>query len=159
MRRVRELTLLLGTASVSSSEDLFFKFSTATMTWTQLDAGAGVMGTAPSARYGHGMAAVGENLYVFGGRDDSGESEGSGGVEARIGHARLPFCVRHQSARGEVVGQGARPCVIHGVECVRSGVLRLQRQVDPLCSSVSEEGKGVVGAESPGGGLANLVVG
>ena len=86
MRRVRELTLLLGTASVSSSEDLFFKFSTATMTWTQLDAGAGVMGTAPSARYGHGMATVGEDLYVFEDEDTSGEA---GGEQGQIGHAWL----------------------------------------------------------------------
>ena len=93
------LTLLSGTASTGSpylSDGLLYdelwKYSTATMTWTQLDAGAGVMGTAPSPRYGPGMAAVGEDLYVFGGEDISGEA---GGKEGQIGHAWLLCCVRH----------------------------------------------------------------
>ena len=80
--------LTSGAASGGYFDELF-KYSTATMTWTQLDAAAGVTGTAPSARYEHSMTTVGEDLYVFGGY--GGEA---GGVEGRIG------CVRHQSAGG-----------------------------------------------------------
>ena len=91
-------SLTSGAASGGYSDELF-KYSTATMTWTRLDAEAGVTGTAPSGRFGHSMTTVGEDLYVFGG--DSGQA---GGVEGRIGHAWLPCCVRHQSA-----GQAACP--------------------------------------------------
>ena len=99
MRRARQswdLDCLTGGALTSGAasggySDELFKYSTATMTWTQLDAEAGVTGTAPSARSGHSMTTVGEDLYVFGG-DTAGEA---GGVEGRIGHA---CCVRHQCA-------------------------------------------------------------
>ena len=75
--------LTSGAASGANSDELF-KYSTATMTWTRLDAEAGVTGTAPSARAYHSMTTVGEDLYVFGGRWTDGEA---GGVEGRIGHA------------------------------------------------------------------------
>jgi len=39
------------------------------MTWTQLDAVAGVTGTPPSARHGHSMTAAGADIYLFGGED------------------------------------------------------------------------------------------
>jgi len=42
------------------------RFSTTALQWEQLD-GALVSGSPPSARYGHGMVAVGSELYVFGG--------------------------------------------------------------------------------------------
>ena len=79
--------LTSGAASGRRIVDELFKYSTATMTWKLLDAGAGVTGTVPSARYVHSMTTVGEDLYVFGG-ETSGEA---GGVEGRIGHAWL-FC-------------------------------------------------------------------
>jgi N-acetylneuraminic acid mutarotase len=47
------------------SNDLF-RFSTTKMQWEQLDASQ-VSGSPPSARSGHGMVAVGSDLYVFGG--------------------------------------------------------------------------------------------
>ena len=74
-----------------------WKYSTATMMWTQLYlvVGAGGMGMAPSARSGHGMAAVGEDVYVFGGRDDEYPRGKVKGGEGRIGHAWLPCIVCH----------------------------------------------------------------
>jgi hypothetical protein len=44
----------------------FFLFSTTKMQWEQLDAQL-VSGSRPIARSGHGMAAVGSNLYMFAG--------------------------------------------------------------------------------------------
>ena len=44
-----------------------------TMEWTMLDAAAGVTGTSPSARSSHAMAAVGTDIYLFGGLTDSGK--------------------------------------------------------------------------------------
>jgi len=64
------------------SYDDLFKYSTATMTWTQLDSGAGVTGTGPSARSEHTMTAAGQDLYVFGGLCVSGESGGVEGNES-----------------------------------------------------------------------------
>jgi hypothetical protein len=50
------------------------RYSTITMAWTMLekkdekkDAAAGVTGTSPSARWDHAMAAVGKDIYLFGG--------------------------------------------------------------------------------------------
>jgi hypothetical protein len=57
----RDLTLLSHTGTL----DKLFKYSTVTMSWTQLDAGVGM--TRPSARYSHSMATVEQDLYVFGG--------------------------------------------------------------------------------------------
>ena len=47
--------------------DELFKYSTASMTWTKLDADGGVTGMPPRPRSGHKMATVGEDIYVFGG--------------------------------------------------------------------------------------------
>jgi hypothetical protein len=44
----------------------FFRFSTTKMEWEQLDASK-VKGSPPGPRDGHGMVAVGFDLYVFGG--------------------------------------------------------------------------------------------
>ena len=44
-----------------------FRFSTTALQWEQLDA-ALVSGVPPSARGGHAMAAVGSDLFVFGGK-------------------------------------------------------------------------------------------
>ena len=44
-----------------------FRYSTISMEWTLLDEAAGVMGTSPGGRYRHAMAAVGSDVYVFGG--------------------------------------------------------------------------------------------
>jgi hypothetical protein len=51
----------------------FFRFSTTDLKWEQLDAPARVSGSPPSRRYSHGMVSVGSDLYVFGGRDNTGE--------------------------------------------------------------------------------------
>ena len=58
--------------SAGYSEELF-RFSVETLTWTKLDTAAGVTGTGPSARYGHSMASVGSDIYVFGGEPREGE--------------------------------------------------------------------------------------
>jgi N-acetylneuraminic acid mutarotase len=67
---VGALTLLSG-AGVSQDElisfDDLFKFSTATMTWSQLD--PGVTGTGLSARSELTMTSVGWDIYIFGGDD------------------------------------------------------------------------------------------
>ena len=44
----------------------FFRFSTTAPQWEQLDYPPSA-GSPPSARYGHAMAAVGSDLFVFGG--------------------------------------------------------------------------------------------
>ena len=49
-----------------------FRFSTTALQWEQLDAGL-VSGSPPSARNGHAMAVVGNDLIVFGGSTYSGE--------------------------------------------------------------------------------------
>ena len=53
------------------SDDLF-RFSTTPLQWEQLDV-TRVSGSPPSARQGHAMVAVGNDLIVFGGETDSGE--------------------------------------------------------------------------------------
>ena len=49
-----------------------FRFSTTALQWEELDA-ALVSGSPPSARDGHTMAAVGSDIFVFGGWTYSGE--------------------------------------------------------------------------------------
>ena len=49
-----------------------FRFSTTALQWEELDAGL-VSGSPPSAREGHTMAAVGSDIFVFGGYTDQGE--------------------------------------------------------------------------------------
>ena len=61
-----------------------FKFATDSMEWTDLSAEGMVKGTMPSGRGDHTMAAVGSDIYLFGGTTDAGEDEGrpaSGGEE------------------------------------------------------------------------------
>ena len=53
-------------------QDLF-RFSTISMEWKMMDAAAGVTGTPPSARDSHAMAAVGTDIYLFGGFTESGK--------------------------------------------------------------------------------------
>ena len=60
--------------AVDSNE--LFRFSTTKMQWEQLGA-TRVSGTPPSGRSGHGMVAVGSNLYVFGGATDGGDTRRS----------------------------------------------------------------------------------
>ena len=62
---LRFLTLQYDTGEYS---DDLFKYSTVSMTWTKLVTDAGVTGT-PSARDGHSMATVGQDIYMFGGYD------------------------------------------------------------------------------------------
>jgi hypothetical protein len=49
------------------------RFSTTTMQWEQLNASR-VSGSPPSARYSHGMVAVGRYMYVFGGMTNEGDT-------------------------------------------------------------------------------------
>ena len=67
-----DLTRRAGSCAGDLSGELF-RFSTISMEWTMLDAGAGVTGTSPSARYYHAMAAVGTDIYLFGGVTGSGK--------------------------------------------------------------------------------------
>ena len=66
---------VFGGASSSEKFNCLFRFSTTARQWDQLDAEK-VSGSTPSARYLHGMVAVGPDLYVFGGMTDSGGSNG-----------------------------------------------------------------------------------
>ena len=56
----------------AGTSDEFFRFSTTALQWEVLDAGL-VSGSPPSARDGHAMAAVGSDIFVFGGITDQGE--------------------------------------------------------------------------------------
>lgn len=64
---VPQLLLVCTDLALGSASDDLFRFSSANLTWTKLDENAGVKGTVPSARYGHTMTAVGDNLYLLGG--------------------------------------------------------------------------------------------
>ena len=55
-----------------SGEELVFRLSIITKEWTMLDAAAGVTGTSPSARFDHAMAAVGTDIYLYGGSKGKG---------------------------------------------------------------------------------------
>ena len=90
-----------------------YRFNTTALQWEQLD-GAPVSGSPPSARSGHTMVAVGSELYVFGGRTDTGEEARgaywprSGGM-ADIAPTRAPrahCCCAHAAAfsRTDVLG-------------------------------------------------------
>ena len=60
---------------MSGTDEHLYKYSTATKTWTKLDDGAAVevvSASDPSAREGHSMTGVGQDIYLFGG-DASGE--------------------------------------------------------------------------------------
>ena len=92
-----------------------FSFSTTALRWKQLD-GALVSDSPPSARNRHGMVAVGNEVYVFGGRTDSSDT----GEDARgaswppfWGHVR--YCADTCSAR----------CCAHAPVFSRARVLAL----------------------------------
>jgi hypothetical protein len=57
----------------AGASNALFRFSTTTMQWEQLDASRD-SGSPPSARYSHGMVAVGSDLYVFGGMTNEGDT-------------------------------------------------------------------------------------
>jgi len=65
---------LFGGSTFSGSSGELFRYSTISMEWARLDAAAGVTGTWPSARLSHALAAVGTDIYLFGGMTDSGSS-------------------------------------------------------------------------------------
>jgi hypothetical protein len=56
----------------------FYRLDVLTLRWTLLSAGV-VQGSPPAARYSHGLAAVFDKVYVFGGFQASGEGQGSMG--------------------------------------------------------------------------------
>ena len=99
------------------SDDLF-RFSTTTFQWEQLN-GPLVSGSPPSARQGHSMVAVGNNLIVFGGLTYSGEETrcvcwSPSGVMSDIASTIAPraatmLCVRgHMLSSGGAVPVGTR---------------------------------------------------
>jgi hypothetical protein len=57
----------------AGASNALVRLSTTTMQWEQLDASR-VSGSPPSARYNHGMVAVGSDLYVFGGMTNEGDT-------------------------------------------------------------------------------------
>jgi len=76
----------------AGEENDLFRFSTTMFQWEQLDA-ARVSSSPASARQGHAMVAVGNDLIVFGGRTGSGE-------DARLlatvwGHVRLDRAIEY----------------------------------------------------------------
>ena len=75
---------MLDRAGAFTTNELF-RFSTTTMQWEQLDLPQG-SGSPPSPRSGHGMVAVGSDLYVFGGRTHTGDA-----IRCAAGH-RLGAC-------------------------------------------------------------------
>ena len=90
------------------SDDLF-RFSTTTLQWEQLDM-TRVSGSPPSARHGHAMVAVGNDLIVFGGETDSGEEARCAcwppsGVMSEIAPTIAPRAAAVR-ARGRIVSSG-----------------------------------------------------
>jgi hypothetical protein len=84
-----------------ASNDDLFQLDTDTGVWTTIDMGQDVTGKGPSERFGHSMATVGQDLYVFGGETSSVIETGEwGGAEA------TPRCARHQSAGAGDSGRG-----------------------------------------------------
>jgi len=83
----------------------FFRFSTTAFQWEELDAGL-VSGSPPGRRSGHAMAAVGSDIFVFGG--DNGE-------EARCACWPPPGCMSEiaPAIAPRAAAVRARP---HGVE-------------------------------------------
>ena len=120
---------MLDRAGEFSNE--LFRFSTTTLQWEQLDVSR-VSGSPPSGRYNHAMAAVGSDLYVFGGSTGSGEearcacwppsgvmSEIAPAIAPRTAAVRARGCCawRHP---GLVVKHGAAQQLYAGTVC-RSG--------------------------------------
>ena len=71
----QDIYIFLGISCVDSSScestvtsDLF-KFSTILRRWTKV----AVTGTVPSARSGHSVTGVGHDIYIYGGKSNSGE--------------------------------------------------------------------------------------
>ena len=117
-------------SSVYSNE--LFRFSTTTMQWEQLDAPQ-VSGSPPSARAGHGMVAVGSNLYVFGGTLGGGDTR------------RCAACIRLAACQIERLGVALRmAAVLVATWCARAGchavpLLSLETR-DPSHGTVSHRG-------------------
>ena len=71
----------------------FFRFSTTEEKWEHLGAQR-VSGPPPSQRFGHGMVAVGRDLYVFGGLVASASKARRKGQEGACARVRVPVPVR-----------------------------------------------------------------
>ena len=69
----RVLYVFGGQTSTGMCADQFI-YSTTSRTWTQVDATSDMMAMGPTARTGHGMAAAGTDVYVFGGYTGEGVS-------------------------------------------------------------------------------------
>jgi hypothetical protein len=96
----------------------FFRFSTTDLKWEQLDAAAArVSGSPPSGRSDHGMVSVGSDLYVFGGRDNTGE-EGLCDDGHRLGACQI-----------ERLGDAPRAAaVLVATSCARAGCQAVPHQ-------------------------------
>jgi hypothetical protein len=66
--------LAAGAANQTQILRDLYRLDPLTLRWTLLGADA-VLGSPPAARYSHGLAAVAESVYVFGGFQASGEAE------------------------------------------------------------------------------------
>jgi hypothetical protein len=99
---------MLDRAGEFSNE--LFRFSTTTLQWEQLDVSR-VSGSPPSGRYDHAMAAVGSDLYIFGGWTDFGEEARCAcwppsGVMSDITPTIAPRAATLLCARGRMVSSG-----------------------------------------------------
>ena len=81
-----------GMGSGYGSTELF-RFSTTEEKWEHLGAQR-VSGPPPSQRFGHGMVAVGRDLYVFGGLVASASKARRKGQEGACARVRVPVPVR-----------------------------------------------------------------
>jgi hypothetical protein len=96
-----------------------FRFSTISMEWTMMNTAAGVTGTSPRStrifQQNHAMAAVGTDIYHFGGGGDFGGEDcnwsmGRGQTERRV-HAEWPVSGWDYDwvGRGRASRVGTRP--------------------------------------------------
>ena len=107
----------------SSSE--LFRFSTTALQWEQLDADL-VSGSPPSVRSGHAMAAVGSDIFVFGGFPDQGEEARCAcwppsGVMSEIAPAIVPRTAAVR-ARPHGLGTGGRAWCHQGLVVTQGAV-------------------------------------
>ena len=77
MASVGSTVYVHGGARSTDSTDLtneFYSFDTIQWRWVLLTADEGVSGTPPTARFRHAMAAVGHEIFLFGGYTNGGKS-------------------------------------------------------------------------------------
>jgi hypothetical protein len=67
--QIADLHRVLRRAAADLYAANLYEFDPADLRWRALNSSTGVAGKAPSARSGHGFAAMGGELYLFGGTD------------------------------------------------------------------------------------------